>query len=206
MLFSKVFFPVLAVFGFASSVFAAPAPVAAPEPAAVVVRNEIEARQLPDLAGILSTLESTIGPILSQIESTVLNNGAASEISDLLGELTSAISDATSSIGALGPASIALASAGAVIAVVINIILTIVVTLSGLPILNLVLNAQLDSFVSNLLTSLEKVVPGASTAVGSGLPVSSLGLLSVLQLLNSVNLLGLGSLLSGILGLLGGIL
>ncbi|KAI0790948.1 hypothetical protein C8Q75DRAFT_758638 [Abortiporus biennis] len=66
MLFTKFFVPVLAIFGVASTVLGSP--VAAPEPVAVAeTRSEIEARQLPDLTGILTQLENTIGPILSQI-------------------------------------------------------------------------------------------------------------------------------------------
>ncbi|KAI0790949.1 hypothetical protein C8Q75DRAFT_82144 [Abortiporus biennis] len=69
----------------------------------------------------------------------------------------------------------------------------LVTTLGGLPLVNLVLNSQVNTFLSSFLVALERVVPGSAGSIGSSIPSTATGLF---------NLLGLGTILS-LLGLLG---
>ncbi|TCD68931.1 Aminopeptidase 2 mitochondrial [Steccherinum ochraceum] len=183
--------------------FANPVPEAAP--AVVEVRElksrELEARQLGDILGVVQGLESSLVPILTSLTSAAT---AGNDVTGIIGDLVSTITGVTSTLTGLGSGAgpISLASATAIVTVVINIIVSLVGVLGKLS-LSADILAQIDAVLSPFLTVLNGLVPGLSGAVGSGIPGLDLISLALSQLLSVINLLGLLSLLSPILAILG---
>ncbi|KAH8107158.1 hypothetical protein BXZ70DRAFT_1004031 [Cristinia sonorae] len=203
MLFSKFITPLIALMSIGVAI-ASPVAEPAPAPAAVEARDlharAIEARQLDSILGIVQGLESTVTPILASLTSAT---GAGQDVTGIIGELVSAITGATSSLGGLGGGTpLGLGSATAVVTVVIQIIVSIVGVLGNLSVAANLL-AQVDAVLGPFLTTLNSLIPGVTGLIGSGLPGASLIPLALSQLTSVIGILGLLSILSPILGLLG---
>ncbi|THH33906.1 hypothetical protein EUX98_g307 [Antrodiella citrinella] len=154
MLFTKLTAPFVAFMSIGIA-FANPVP----EPAALEVREiktrDVEARQLSSILGIVTGLESTIAPILTDLTSTASTGG---DVTNIIGELVSAITSVTSSLGS-STGGIDLGSAPAV------------VTVSST---SLYLLASVDAALGPLLNILGSLIPGILGLIGSGLPFASL--------------------------------
>ncbi|CAL1710640.1 unnamed protein product [Somion occarium] len=192
MLFTKVLYPLLAVVGIASIAFASP--IAEPAPA------EIESRQTASALSALQSLQSAVAPIVTQ-----LNQAAATgqDPTPLLNELRTVFTSSTSDIKKIPRKSVAKADVTAVVSISLNIFLDIILVLGKFSIINVILSANIDVFLNAFLSALDVASPGVAAQIGKGIPSSHFGLLVVLRLVAVINILGLGGLLGGLLGIIG---
>ncbi|KAJ7717859.1 hypothetical protein B0H16DRAFT_1475837 [Mycena metata] len=173
---------------FLAATLATASPVAAP--AAVDKRASTAAVQ-----SVLTTLQSNTNTILPQLNA-LSTSGTASEanVTPLIGQLTSAINTATSSLSSL-PASNKRQTEDEVATVVAGIITEIGTTLNVLPIEAIpgleTLIVAVDVALEELLVGLDVVIAGVITLV-SGLLVTVSVLLDSVGLGLVLGLLGLG--------------
>ncbi|KAJ3482125.1 hypothetical protein NLI96_g7192 [Meripilus lineatus] len=196
MFFAKLITSSIVLFGLSSAVIASP--IAQPE------THLEEKRQLPDLLGPLSGLQSNIAPILSSMTSVASKGG---DLTGLIGQLGGNFGSTTKVLSGLTGQQ----TSGDPTQLATSIISSVLSTVGHLPTLSKAQSSPLDSSMSNFLGVLNTLSPGVTSSVssavpsslGSGLPLS--GVLNLLNLSNLSSLLSLTSLLTGLLGsLLGG--
>ncbi|CAL1705964.1 unnamed protein product [Somion occarium] len=182
MLFTKVLYPLLAVFGVASLAFASPIA----EPAA----GGIEIRQANSVLDVVQGLQSAVAPIVSQLEQAATTG---QDPTALLGELRDVFTSSTSNVKNLkaSPSSFATADITAIVSIVLNIFLDVVVVLGKFPILSVVVSANVDVFLSAFLSALNAASPGIATQIGKGIPGANVSVFVVLQLVAVIRILGI---------------
>jgi len=195
MLFNKFFVAATALFGFASLVLANPI-------AHELEKKDVEARQLTDVTSLLNGLLGTVTGITSGLgPATATGGDPTAIIGDLLGALTGATSTLTDPANAGLP--LGLGGATAIVSVMVSIVLNIVLSLITVVGLTATVKASVDLALNDLVVALNVFVPGIGTLIGAAIPIVDLGLLVFLDLSSVISVLGLVSILGGLLGGLG---
>ncbi|KAI0073845.1 hypothetical protein K474DRAFT_135037 [Panus rudis PR-1116 ss-1] len=195
MLFTKVLYPVLALFSVSSIAFAKPLPEAS-----VAAVADIEARQSTDVLSTVKNLQTTVAPIVDQ-----LNQAAATgkSPSALINELQTAFSGATKTLSGAKKNSLTTADVTATISVSLKLFLDVIIVLGKFSFIDVIIDGNVDVFLNAFISILDTTHPGIAAAIGKGIPSANLVLLINLRLVAVINILGLGGLLGGLLGIIG---
>ncbi|THH26643.1 hypothetical protein EUX98_g7541 [Antrodiella citrinella] len=191
MLFSQFILPVFGMFSIAS--FAVGTPVS---PSVAIEARAADATDATSVLSLVQGLESTLTNMLNIQPETTNANSMLSQLESTFNGVTANVKTAT----------LAQADVHATISVSINIIVTLIAIINKFSILDLVLGARVDVFLGAFVSALEVFSPGIGSLIGAGIPTVSLGIFVSLRLVISINILGLGGLLGGLLGIIGIIL
>ncbi|KAK7689581.1 hypothetical protein QCA50_007373 [Cerrena zonata] len=199
MLFSKLFVPLVAIFGFATVAFATP--IAEPAPLAELETRDTQATGATGVMSALQELQAAVSPIVSQLSQAA---ATGQDPTPLLNNLRDTFTTHTTNIKKFSKNTVvAKADVTAVVSISLNIFLSIILVLGKFSIISVILSAHVDVFLSTFFTALDVVAPGVAAAVGAGIPSANVGLLVVLRLVAVINIFGLGGLLGGLLGIIG---
>ncbi|KAI0794887.1 hypothetical protein C8Q75DRAFT_803734 [Abortiporus biennis] len=164
MFFSKIFFPVVAILGVATSAFASP--VAPPV-------NELVERATT-VTSDLQTFKNTVTPMINSF------SGSSADVN----ALATVFADITAKINVDVFVS-------ADISVVLDLALSIIVDLLVKLDINIDINisAKIDVFLSAFIGALDKKHSGLAKSIGAGIPVIDLNIFVLLDLVLSAKVL-----------------
>ncbi|KAI0071237.1 hypothetical protein K474DRAFT_1669215 [Panus rudis PR-1116 ss-1] len=184
MFFStKLLYPILAVASIASSAFALPATATA--------AVQLATRQADGPVSDLQTFQSTVSPLIDQLTQAAATSQDPSPIVD---NISSAFADHSNSFkskyGKHSPATVDL-DVDLFVSVAVDIVVKLVVALSKFSVLDVLVKAKVDAFLSVWIKALAVVYADIGVKIGKGIPGADISLFAVLKLVLSAKVLAI---------------